>query len=351
METSVTPEPFSQRLLAWFDQNGRKDLPWQQDITPYRVWVSEIMLQQTQVNTVIPYYLRFMESFPTVEALAKATQDQVLHHWTGLGYYARARNLHKTAQIVVNDFNGHFPNNVNTLETLPGIGRSTAGAICAIVYHQPTTILDGNVKRVLARHQAIDGWPGQSATSKQLWALAEQYTPDERTADYTQAIMDLGATLCTRSKPQCSNCPLSTDCKAFASDSPTNYPGKKPKKVQPVRKCLFLIIRNSEGGVLLEQRPANGLWGGLWVFPECKNESDIPNICSQLSCIATEWQLLPEQRHTFSHFHLDYQPVLIDTPTPSSIMDSTSIVWYNPHSPLEIGTAQPVKQLLEQLTR
>lgn len=341
---------FSQRLLAWFDQHGRKDLPWQQDISPYRVWVSEIMLQQTQVNTVIPYYLRFMESFPTVEALANATQDQVLHHWTGLGYYARARNLHKTAQIVVNEFDGRFPDSVDLLETLPGIGRSTAGAICAIAYHQPATILDGNVKRVLARHQAIDSWPGQSATSKQLWALAEQYTPQKRPADYTQAIMDLGATLCTRTKPQCSICPLSKDCKGLADGNPTHYPGKKPKKAQPVRKCLFLIIRNPEGHVLLEQRPANGLWGGLWVFPQCENESDIPNACSQFSCKATEWQLLPEQRHTFSHFHLDYQPVLINMPTQSSIMDSASIVWYNPNSPLEVGTAQPVKQLLEQLT-
>tara|TARA_R110001592_G_scaffold363170_1_gene680917 strand:- start:13979 stop:15019 length:1041 start_codon:yes stop_codon:yes gene_type:complete len=341
---------FSQRLLTWFDQHGRKDLPWQKNTSAYRVWVSEIMLQQTQVNTVIPYYQRFMTSFPTVETLAAASQDQVLHHWTGLGYYARARNLYKTAQLVVNEWNGRFPKTVDQLETLPGIGRSTAGAICAIAHQQPATILDGNVKRVLARHQAIDGWPGQSATSKQLWSLAEQYTPQERPADYTQAIMDLGATLCTRTKPQCKECPLSDDCKAFMAGNPTDYPGKKPKTIQPVRECLFLIIRNPQGEVLLEQRPANGLWGGLWVFPQCDRETDIPHICEQLSRPAKTWQTLPRQRHTFSHFHLDYQPVLVETTQQCSIMDSSGIVWYNPNSPLEIGTAQPVKQLLEQLT-
>lgn len=341
---------FSQRLLAWFDQNGRKDLPWQQDTSPYRVWISEIMLQQTQVNTVIPYYQRFMASFPTIEKLASASQDQVLHHWTGLGYYARARNLHKTAQIAVNDLNGLFPDTVELLEALPGIGRSTAGAICAIAHQKHATILDGNVKRVLARHQTIDGWPGQSKTSKQLWALAEQYTPKERIADYTQAIMDLGATLCTRTKPQCHHCPLSDDCMALTAGNPTDYPGKKPKKPQPVRECLFLIIRNAKGEVLLEQRPANGLWGGLWVFPQCDSEADIAGTCEQLGCVTKNWQLQPVQRHTFSHFHLDYQPVLVEASQSSAVMDSNAIVWYNPTIPLKVGTAQPVKQLLEQLT-
>jgi A/G-specific adenine glycosylase len=313
------------------------------------VWISEIMLQQTQVNTVIPYYQRFMISFPTIETLARASQDKVLHHWTGLGYYARARNLHKTAQFIANELNGQFPDTVEQLEALPGIGRSTAGAICAIAHQQPATILDGNVKRVLARHQAIDGWPGKSSTNKKLWSLAEQNTPQDRIADYTQAIMDLGATLCTRTKPQCEACPLSDDCKAFNAGNPTDYPGKKPRKIQPVRKCLFLIIRNPQGEVLLEQRPANGLWGGLWVFPQCDSETDIPHTCEQLSRPAKTWQALPRQRHTFSHFHLDYQPVLVETEQKCSIMDSSGIVWYNPDSPLEIGMAQPVKQLLEQL--
>ncbi len=349
-ELQLVSNLFSQQLLDWFDQNGRKDLPWQQGITAYRVWVSEIMLQQTQVSTVIPYFQRFMASFPTMETLAKAPQDQVLHHWTGLGYYARARNLHKTAQIVINDFNGILPDTAEQLETLPGIGRSTAGAIRAIAFQKPASILDGNVKRVLARHHAVDGWPGLSAVSHQLWALAEQHTPSTRIADYTQAIMDMGATLCTRTKPRCQECPLSNECQAFKANNPTDYPGKKPRKEQPVRECLFLIIKNPEGDILLEQRPASGLWGGLWVFPQCEEENDITTVCNQLSCQIEDWQLLPQKRHTFSHFHLDYRPVLINAKPAPSIMDSPSIVWYNPSSPLEIGTAQPVKQLLQQLT-
>tara|TARA_R110000822_G_scaffold159476_25_gene299563 strand:+ start:351 stop:1391 length:1041 start_codon:yes stop_codon:yes gene_type:complete len=342
--------PFSQQLLNWFDQHGRKDLPWQRGITAYRVWVSEIMLQQTQVTTVIPYYQRFMASFPTIETLASAPQDQVLHHWTGLGYYARARNLHKTAQIVVNEFKGTLPDSVEQLETLPGIGRSTAGAVRAIAFQKPATILDGNVKRVLARYHAIDGWPGQKAVSNQLWTVAEQHTPSVRIADYTQAIMDLGATLCTRTRPRCQECPLSNECQAFKTNNPTSYPGKKPHREQPIRKCLFLIIRNPAGEILLEQRPASGLWGGLWVFPQCHKEAEIKDICNQLNCHVDSWQLLPQKRHTFSHFHLDYRPVLITAKQQSYIMDSPSIVWYNPTSPLDVGTAQPVKQLLQQLT-
>jgi A/G-specific adenine glycosylase len=342
--------PFSQQLLNWFDQHGRKDLPWQQEISAYRVWISEIMLQQTQVTTVIPYYKRFMYSFPTIETLASAHQDQILHHWTGLGYYARARNLYKTAQIVVNQFKGTLPDSVEQLETLPGIGRSTAGAIRAIAFQKPATILDGNVKRVLARYHAIDGWPGQKAVSNQLWTVAEQHTPSVRIADYTQAIMDLGATLCTRTRPRCQECPVSNECQAFKTNNLTSYPGKKPRREQPIRKCLFLIIRNQAGEILLEQRPASGLWGGLWVFPQCDEEANIKDICDQLSCHVDSWQLLPQKRHTFSHFHLDYRPVLVSATQQSSIMDSPSIVWYNPISPLEVGTAQPVKQLLQQLT-
>lgn len=341
---------FSQKLLNWFDQHGRKDLPWQQGITAYRVWVSEIMLQQTQVSTVIPYFQRFMASFPTIEALANAPQDKVLHHWTGLGYYARARNLHKTAQLIINKLDGIFPNTVEQLETLPGIGRSTAGAIRAIAFQKSATILDGNVKRVLARYHAIDGWPGQTAISNQLWTHAEQHTPKTRLADYTQAIMDLGATLCTRTQPRCTECPMAKQCTAFTAGNPTDYPGKKPRKEQPVRESLFLIIKNPEGEILLEQRPANGLWGGLWVFPQCDSETEINRTCHQLNCSVENWQLLPKRRHTFSHFHLDYQPVLIQAKQQSAIMDSPPIVWYNPTSPLEVGTAQPVKQLLQQLT-
>lgn len=350
LPNSLQPqELFAERLLSWFEQQGRKNLPWQQGITPYSVWVSETMLQQTQVNTVIPYYLKFMASFPSVQILAAASQDQVLHHWTGLGYYARGRNLHKTAQIITDEFNSIFPDTVAQLETLPGIGRSTAGAICAIAYQRAATILDGNVKRVLARQHAVAGWSGHTATNKQLWTLADHYTPKHHSRDYTQAMMDLGATLCTRTQPRCPDCPVSNNCKAFALGQATDYPGKKPKKISPVKQCLFLIIRNPTGEILLEQRPVSGLWGGLWVFPQCDDEFDIKSICTKFGCKVTAIKQLPPQRHSFSHFHLDYQPVVVEVSPPSSIMDSCGIVWYNPKLPLEIGTAQPVKQLLENL--
>ncbi|WP_461482434.1 A/G-specific adenine glycosylase [Porticoccus sp.] len=340
---------FAKRLLDWFDHSGRKDLPWQQGITPYRVWVSEIMLQQTQVGTVIPYFERFMASYPDVQSLAAADIDRVLHHWTGLGYYARARNLHKAAQTVVGDFNGVFPDSLEDLQTLPGIGRSTAGAICAIAHRKRAAILDGNVKRVLARYHAIEGWPGLRDVAAQLWQWAEQHTPEERVADYTQAIMDLGATLCTRSRPDCDHCPMAEDCQAQSRGNPVDFPGKKPRREQPVRQCLFLVIRNPEGDILLQQRPASGLWGGLWVFPQCDDEADIKTTCSRLGCEAESWQLLPQQRHSFSHFHLDYQPALIEARRGGQIMDSPGLVWYNPASSLEVGTAQPVRKLLQQL--
>ncbi|MDP1519592.1 A/G-specific adenine glycosylase [Porticoccus litoralis] len=342
---------FAEKLLHWFDLYGRKDLPWQQNIHPYRVWVSEIMLQQTQVSTVIPYFERFMASFPDVQSLANAELDQVLHHWTGLGYYARARNLHRAAQIVVTECGGEFPDDVEALQQLPGIGRSTAGAICAIAHQKQAAILDGNVKRVLARYHAIAGWPGQSSVLKQLWEQAELHTPSERIADYTQAIMDLGATVCTRSKPDCDNCPLADNCQALAIGNQADFPGKKPRKEQPVRRCLFLVIRNPEGDILLERRPANGLWGGLWVFPQCPEIEDIHNTCDQLGCTPKSWELLSTRRHTFSHFHLDYQPALIEAQQTSQVMDSPGLVWYNPASSLELGTAQPVRQLLQQLTQ
>ncbi|MCB1842832.1 MAG: A/G-specific adenine glycosylase, partial [Halioglobus sp.] len=217
---------FSRRVLAWFDQYGRHDLPWQRDTTPYRVWVSEIMLQQTQVKTVIPYYQRFMAAYPTVQALARAPEDSVLHLWTGLGYYARARNLHRAAKHVVHELNGEFPRTLDGLTALPGIGRSTAGAILSIACGERASILDGNVKRVLARYHRVGGWPGDSAVHKQLWEIAERYTPTRRCADYTQAMMDLGATVCTRSAPACNRCPLQTSCEATAAGDTGAYPGK-----------------------------------------------------------------------------------------------------------------------------
>ncbi len=348
----MTPKPghnFADRLLAWFDQSGRKDLPWQQDIDPYRVWVSEIMLQQTQVNTVIPYYKRFMTRFPDVQALAAASQDEVLHHWTGLGYYARARNLHKAARQIAEDYGGEFPSRAQELAMLPGIGRSTAGAICAIAFQERAAILDGNVKRVLSRYHAIEGWPGKTRVSNTLWSKAEQHTPSRRIADYTQAIMDLGATVCTRTSPACDQCPLQLDCQANATGSQARYPGKKPKKVLPVKSALFLILQNTDGEILLQKRPASGLWGGLWTFPECTSENDIDSTCRMLCCEPVTRDIWSGRRHTFSHFHLDYRPAMIAVKQLAAIKDATDILWHNPATKLTTGTAAPVRQLLSSL--
>lgn len=341
---------FAARLLKWFDEHGRRDLPWQQDTSPYRVWVSEIMLQQTQVRTVIPYYERFMASFPTVTGLADAPLDAVLRHWSGLGYYARARNLHKTATIVRDDFDGEFPTDIDRMMALPGIGRSTAGAILAIAGNQRHPILDGNVKRVLARYHAIDGWPGRTETHKQLWAAADDATPDARVADYTQAIMDLGATLCTRSKPACPLCPFETDCIAHARGNETAWPGKKPRKAKPLRATVMLLL-HAGGELYLERRPSAGIWGGLWSLPEIDHPDGLDDwLCRRLSTSARSvaaWQPL---RHGFSHYDLDIQPLEVRLPRASrTVADSNNERWYPLEAASGVGLAAPVRSLIEQL--
>ncbi len=342
---------FAQRLLHWFDQHGRHDLPWQQDINPYRVWVSEIMLQQTQVKTVIPYFERFMAAFPTVQDLAAAPTDQVLHLWTGLGYYARARNLHRAASLVCEEFEGIFPNDVETLTSLPGVGRSTAGAIVSIAGGCRAAILDGNVKRVLSRHQCIEGWPGTTAVERQLWQVADTFTPDSRYGDYSQAIMDLGATLCSRSKPACTACPVAADCAARLTGRQGEFPGKKPKKAMPVRSTTFLIATNPEDEVYLEQRPATGIWGGLWCFPEIDSVEAVSTACLD------RWQqqplsvtVQPAFRHTFSHYHLDITPAHVSLgAAPQAVMASDQALWYNRLKSPEVGLAAPVVKLLAAL--
>ncbi|MFT6316800.1 MAG: A/G-specific adenine glycosylase [Candidatus Azotimanducaceae bacterium] len=345
-------DDFSERLLTWFDQHGRKHLPWQHDINHYRVWVSEIMLQQTQVATVIGYYERFMARFPDINALAAASQDEVLHLWTGLGYYARARNLHKTAQQLHQHNNSQFPDDLDGLIDLPGIGRSTAGAIMCIAGGGRAPILDGNVKRVLARCFGISGWPAETQVANQLWTLAGQLTPHDRVADYTQAIMDLGATLCTRSRPQCDICPFATECIAATTARTSEFPGKKPKKVMPIRTTCMLLIENPRGEFLLEKRPSQGLWGGLWGFPEIAP--------AQLEQHLTDQRLqrqqaphLPEFRHTFSHFHLDIAPVHVTYATADSCLGIDQVAethaWYSLQAPAEIGLTRPVTRIFEQL--
>lgn len=340
---------FADKLLSWFDLHGRKNLPWQQPIHPYRVWLSEIMLQQTQVDTVIPYFTRFVERFPDIHSLAAAPQDEVLHLWTGLGYYARARNLHKCAQTVVADYNGELPADIELLQQLPGIGRSTAAAIASIAYQQPTAILDGNVKRVLARHHAVDGWPGKPAVVNQLWTHADKHMPETRCRDYTQAIMDLGATVCVRSKPLCDACPVKSTCKARKQGNPGDYPGKKPRKVLPVKAVQMLILRNPQGEIFLQQRPPTGIWGSLWSLPELELDVSAPEMAMDYGKVTTYTQWAP-LRHTFSHYHLDIHPVLAEiTPSSATIMENGGQLWYNLHRPKNLGLAAPVKKLLQQL--
>lgn len=348
----MTPAQFRRNILRWYDLHGRKDLPWQQDLRPYPVWVSEIMLQQTQVSTVIPYYQRFMQRFPSVEKLASAAQDDVLHHWTGLGYYARARNLHKAARAIVNDFAGHFPEDIEQLTSLPGIGRSTAGAIAAISMNLRAPILDGNVKRVLARFHAVPGWPGEKAVEKRLWELAERYTPQQRLADYTQAMMDIGATLCTRSKPDCQACPLAKHCVALETDSTHLYPGKKPKKVQPVRSTFMLLLENEQGEILLEQRPPSGLWGGLWSPPQIDTRNQLKAALRERGLAAdSKASKLTSFRHTFSHFHLDITPLRISVKPDAAdeVRESAAGRWVPHQQPGRLGLAAPVKKLLSNL--
>lgn len=332
--------------------HGRKDLPWQQDPTPYRVWVSEIMLQQTQVTTAIDYYLAFMQRFADVQALAAADQEQVLEAWSGLGYYARARNLHHCAQQVVEVHDGEFPNTIDELVALRGIGRSTAGAILSLSRDQIQPILDGNVKRVLCRHAGIDGWPGKTAVQRQLWALAEQRLPDTQGAAYTQAMMDLGATVCTARAPACQSCPVSNDCVAREQGRIATLPTPKPKHVTPERAVTFVIARGQSGAVLLERRPPSGIWGGLWCFPECADSSHADEHLQRLGVRALAAGIaLPGVRHTFSHFHLNITPLLLEVhETRNAVADDAKQRWFYPHQAASAALAAPVARLLASLS-
>ena len=340
---------FQQQVLNWFVKHGRKHLPWQQDITAYRVWISEIMLQQTQVTTVIPYFQRFMTHFPTVQDLAAAPLDAVLHLWTGLGYYARGRNLHKAAQIISANYQGELPITIAELEQLPGIGRSTAGAILAISQDQATPILDGNVKRLLCRFAGIEGWPGETKVQKQLWQIAEYYMPQTNTAAYTQAMMDLGAMICTRSKPKCTSCPLQNNCLAYQQNRTQELPWPKPAKQLPVKTTQFILLQYN-GQFLLEKRPPVGIWGGLWGFPEYNGKVAMQEWCQKnYQCKIGDIEPLPSFRHTFSHFHLDITPVLVKVTTWQGSLNDKEICWYEIDKTLG-GLAAPVKKLLQKIS-
>ncbi|WP_137165615.1 A/G-specific adenine glycosylase [Salinimonas lutimaris] len=341
---------FSDQVLAWYDLHGRKHLPWQQDVTPYRVWVSEIMLQQTQVTTVIPYFEKFMSSFPDVQALARAHTDDVLHHWTGLGYYARARNLHKAAIIIAQQYKGEFPGSLDEVMALPGIGRSTAGAVLSLSRGERHPILDGNVKRVLARYYAVEGWPGQKAVENALWQFAEANTPARRCGNYTQAMMDLGAMICTRSKPACDSCPLQQGCLAYAQGRQSEFPGKKPKKAIPERKVNMMVFMEGNS-ILLQQRPSQGLWGGLFGFIESQEPAE--DVARERGLDDFQITSLAPFRHTFSHFHLDISPFVVfnGKMTSTRVRQEASQRWFALHEPIEVGLAAPTKKIIEQLKR
>ncbi|SHF77199.1 A/G-specific adenine glycosylase [Marisediminitalea aggregata] len=341
---------FSDRILTWFDKHGRKHLPWQQNVNPYRVWVSEIMLQQTQVTTVIPYFERFMARFPTVVELANAPQDDVLQLWTGLGYYARARNLHKAAMQVRDEHNGEFPDTLEGVMALPGIGRSTAGAILSIAGGQSHPILDGNVKRVLARYFAISGWPGTKSVENALWEYATDLMPQQRANHYTQAMMDMGATLCTRSKPKCDECPLQSDCVAYAQGKQTDYPGKKPKKTLPEKQTVMSVIL-CQRSVLLQQRPQTGIWGGLWSFFEREPGTLLSSQLSQLIGSHETLDIVEPFRHTFSHYHLDIEPEVINCEQFPQQVAESGWRWVSLDEPLEVGVPTPVKRILTALSK
>lgn len=338
-------QTFSGRLLSWWDLHGRKDLPWQHPRTAYRVWVSEIMLQQTQVKTVIPYFNRFVERFPDLRTLATAPEDEVLACWSGLGYYARARNLLKTAKICLDKNAGELPASPEALAALPGIGQSTANAIYSQAYDKPATILDGNVKRVLARYFAVEGWPGKSSVHKQLWDMAGQLLPEERGADYSQALMDLGATLCRRSTPACGQCPVKDDCKALSTDSVKRFPQSRPRQVLAEKSFRMLILTDRKRRVLLERRPPSGIWGGLWSLPE---DDDEQSTQKRLGVDDDVLQPLPSFQHQLTHIRMTIQPFIGHTEiSPRGVECTADQNWFGQQEWLALGLPKPVRHLLE----
>lgn len=341
-------QQFFQAVLNWYQKYGRKTLPWQKEKTSYHVWLSEVMLQQTQVSTVIPYFEKFIRRFSDVTTLANASLDEVLHLWTGLGYYARARNLHKAAKDIAERYQGKFPTTFDEVVALRGVGRSTAGAILSLSQKQHYPILDGNVKRVLARCYAVEGWPGKKDVENRLWEISTRVTPQEDVQFFNQAMMDLGAIVCTRSKPKCKLCPLKLGCMAYANHSWQSYPEKKPKQKIPEKTAWFLIMQHDEQ-VWLEQRPPSGIWGGLFAFPQFETR-DLMNEWLAHSRIQYDSQeQLIVFRHTFSHFHLDIIPVKVSIQALTSAMNEGKGLWYNLNLGARIGLAAPVESLLQQL--
>lgn len=337
------------RALRWFDRHGRHDLPWQHPRSAYRVWISEIMLQQTQVATVIPYFLRFTAEFPDMAALAAAARDRVLAAWSGLGYYQRARHLHESAAICMRDHGGELPCDFASLLALPGIGRSTAGAILALAHGQRHSILDGNVRRLLCRHRGVRGWPGDTATAGELWRIADECLPHSRLGDYTQALMDLGATVCKPTAPDCCTCPLRKDCVAHGEDIVAQLPQRRPSKAMPLRQTCVLIARDDEDCILLLKRPPTGIWAGLWSLPET---ADVAAARAWLARHARsdQMQALAPFAHTFSHFRLQIQPLLwANVHRRDRIGENDELRWQPRARMRELGLPAPIRKLLEGL--
>lgn len=342
---------FSHRLIAWQKLYGRHDLPWQNTTDPYAIWVSEIMLQQTQVAAVIGYYSKFMLRFPDIKTLASASQDEVLQYWSGLGYYSRARNLHNAAVTIMDEHGGKFPQDFETIQTLSGIGRSTAAAIASFAFNQVQTILDGNVKRVLTRHFLVEGWPSSPKIERQLWQLAESLLPEQDMVAYTQGLMDLGATLCTRSKPQCNKCPLETSCQAFQQQRVKELPTPKPRKTIPEKQTTMLILRHGDE-ILLEKRPASGIWGGLWSFPELN--SDTENEVAMLNKFGVTAQSsisLPKLTHAFTHFKLHIQPQTFNVTSRSHQVNQPAHIWLSVEDAIGAAIPTPIRNILLSLQK
>jgi A/G-specific adenine glycosylase len=346
--SAVTP-PFAQRLVAWQRVHGRHDLPWQNTRDPYRIWLSEIMLQQTQVSAVIPYYLRFLASFPDVGALARAPLDDVLAHWSGLGYYRRAHYLHAAAQAVTRDYGGVFPRDVDALAQLPGVGRSTAAAIAAFAFGVRAAILEGNVKRVLARHRGIPGWPGAPKVEALLWTAANDFLPLHDIEAYTQGMMDLGATVCTRASPRCGECPLADDCIARATCRVDELPSPRPHKVLPQREVRLLLIERA-GALLFEKRPPLGIWGGLWSLPECAMDADIgATLRARFASGIEVRDALPPIAHGFTHFALTMHPHRAHAAEWGGRVEAPGTMWLTPAAAAKAALPAPIKKLVRSL--
>lgn len=341
---------FANHIITWQSLYGRHDLPWQNTRDPYAIWVSEIMLQQTQVTAVIAYYQKFMLRFPTIESLAAAEQDEVMQHWSGLGYYSRARNLHKAAQIIRDQHAGKFPSDFEAIQQLPGIGRSTAAAISSFAFDAPQPILDGNVKRVFARHFLVEGWPSLPKVEKQLWQLAEQLMPANGTVAYTQGLMDLGATLCTRSKPRCEDCPLQNTCAAYAANRVKQLPSPKPRKAMPEKSVTMLLLMQGDE-ILLEKRPPTGIWGGLWSLPEVVNGEDIQRTAREKYGCETELLApLPVLSHAFTHFKLHITPQPLKIIQHLHTAQQSPSIFLNHEDAIGAALPTPIRSIIKSLS-